>query len=88
MAEVHFCERSPEAFEAAFDPLFDHLPTEARFERGTLTEKDVVELWAIAKDGRRHKIPIGTISHVGAIMRLAAPVKGIEAKPAIELPPE
>jgi len=80
--------RSAEIFEAAFDQLFERVPPGARFEQGSLTEKDVVELWVIATDGRRHKIPIGTIVHVGAIMRLAAPVTGIEANPAIELLPE
>jgi hypothetical protein len=60
------------------------IPRPARFEQGSLTEKQVVKLWVIDPDGRRHKIPTGTIEHVGAIMRLASPLSEIETKSAIE----
>jgi hypothetical protein len=82
--KVYLERRTSARFEEADDQFFERVTPGARFEKGSLTEKDVVELWVFDSDGRKHKIPIGTIMHVGAIMRLAAPVTEIEASSAIE----
>jgi hypothetical protein len=83
-AAVYTEPRARAVFEEVFEQLFEPVPPGARFEQGSLTEKNVVKRWAIDPDDRRHKIRFGTIMHVGAIMRLAAPVTKIEASSAIE----
>ena len=83
-AAVHTKRRARGVFEEAFEQFFEPVRPGARFEQGSLTEKNVVKRWAIDPDDRRHKIAFGTIVHVGAIMRLAALVIEIEANSTIE----
>lgn len=83
-AQTYLEQRTSDVFELAFDALFDHLPPQANFEKGHLNEKDCVELWVVDNQNRRHRIPVGQIVHVGAILRLVTPAVGSEAMPKIE----
>jgi hypothetical protein len=84
MAATYLQARTPEVFELAFDALFDRVPAGARFEKGHLNEADVVELWVLDPEERRHRIPVGLITHVGAILRLVKPSSGADVSPQIQ----
>jgi hypothetical protein len=79
-AEVYLHTRTSDVFELAFDQLFDRMPAGARFEKGHLNDKDIIELWVLDPQDERHRIPIGVITHVGAIIRLVSPAVGEDAK--------
>ena len=76
--------RSPEVFELAFDSLFDRMPAGVRYEKGNLSSSDVVELWVLDSTGMRHRIPVGKVANIGAIMRLVSPLVGDDATPRVE----
>lgn len=80
--------RSSEAFGVSFFQLRQRIPADSRFEGGVLAEGDVVELLVRAPDGQRRQIPIGIVVHVGAVVRLLAPVTEIEPAALIEILPE
>ncbi len=82
-AKMYLEQRTPEVFELAFDSLYDRVPANASFERGHLTEHDVIELWVVDNEQRRHCITVGQIAHVGAILRLIAPAVGPEETPTV-----
>jgi len=84
VAKTYLERRTSNVFGIAFDALFDQVPADARFERGHLTEQDVVELWVLDAEQRRHCIPVGQITHVGAILRLIAPAVGPEDIPTLQ----
>ena len=83
-AEVYLHTRTSDVFELAFDQLFERMPAGARFEKGHLNDRDIIELWVIDPQYQRHCIPIGVIAHVGAIIRLVNPAVGEDANPRLE----
>ncbi len=83
-ARSYLKTRSPEIFEMAFDELFDRVPANARFERGHINDENAVALWVVDPQHNRHRIPIGHIARVGAIVRLVSPIVGDNAKPHLE----
>lgn len=76
--------RSPEVFELAFDSLVDRMPAGVRYEKGNLSSLDVVELWVLDPTGMRHRIPVGKVANIGAVMRLISPLVGDAATPRVE----
>jgi len=83
-AHAYLEQRTSDVFDLAFDTLFDQVPAQSTFEKGHLDEKDCVELWVIDKHNHRHRIPIGQIVHIGAILRLVSPAMGAKGTPKIE----
>jgi hypothetical protein len=77
-------QRTPDVFALAFDALFDCVPPNSRFEKGHLNEHDVAELWVIDDRGQRHRIPVGQITHIGAVLRIIAPASGPLGETKIE----
>jgi hypothetical protein len=83
-AEVYLHTRTADVFELAFDQLFNRIPADARFEKGHLNDRDIIELWVLDPQHQRHCIPIGVIAHVGAIIRLVTPSIGQDTDTRLE----
>jgi hypothetical protein len=86
--EAYLTQRSSQVLETAFNLLYERIPPGARFEQGHHTARDEVEIWLLDEEDRRHCVPVGIIAHVGAVIRLVAPIVGPEGIPRIEDPSE
>ena len=83
IASRYLEQRTPDVFALAFDALFECVPPNSRFEKGHLNERDVAELWVI-DDRDQRRIPVGQITHIGAVLRIIAPVSGPTGQTKIE----
>jgi hypothetical protein len=86
-AKQYLVRRTLSALGAAFEVLLAQLPHGVRYVGTELLETGQCVMSVHDAQQRQHLVVIGSVAHVGAVMRLVEPGVGPVAQSARELPP-